>query len=284
MFDHFTGHREALGGTTEGLDTEVATTYQLIPDRTSWAAVAAAGPYHNLVGQSVAALGPVESPDVVAEFDQTEQFTDLDEAVGVVPTLLTGRVTIPEVEASDVLVAVNGEVAGAGFMIRAGGTTSTFQALVPEEAYRPGTNEVVLLIPGSDDGWIAAGEGTVATLVLHDSDGEELTVTPAGTRRLVIDQSTLVGDLLSVSGWSADPTEKVLPSEILLFFGDLLAYSGPPNETREDVPSWFDSEKLAESGFDIEIPSDEIPEGTELVTVVARFGDEAVVEYGTITR
>ena len=169
-------------------------------------------------------------------------------------------------------------------MVRAGGTTSTFQALVPEEAYRPGANEVVLLIPGSDDGWIAAGEGTVATLVLRDVDGEELAITPTGTRRLVIDQSAVVGDHLSVSGWSADPTEKVLPSEILVFFGDVLAYSGPLNSTRTDVPQWFDSENLAESGFDIEIPSAEIPEGTERVTVVARFGDEAIVEYGTITR
>ena len=179
VFDHFTGHREALGGTTAGLDTEVATTHQLIPDRTSWADVGAVGPYNNLVGEALAALDPVEAPDIVAEFDQAEQLTDLEPSAGLVPTLLTGRVTIDDVAAPDVLVAVNGEVAGSGFMIRAGGTTSTFQALVPEEAYRPGANEVVLLIPGSDDGWIAAREGAVATLVLRDVDGEELAITPA---------------------------------------------------------------------------------------------------------
>ena len=95
-FDHFIGHREALGGTTERLDTEVATTYQLVPDRTSWADVAAVGPYNNLVGEALGALDPVEFPDVVAEFDQAEQLTDLDPSAGVVPTLLTGRVTIPD--------------------------------------------------------------------------------------------------------------------------------------------------------------------------------------------
>ncbi len=169
-------------------------------------------------------------------------------------------------------------------MIRAGGTTSTFQALVPEEAYRPGANEVVLLIPGSDGGWIAAGEGAVATLVLRDGNGEELAITPAGSRRIVIDRSVVVGDRLELSGWSADPSEKVLPSEILVFFGDVLAISGPPNESRSDVTRWFNSEDLAKSGFEIEIPSADLPEGTERVTVVARFGDEAVVEYSTITR
>ncbi len=284
VFDHFIGHREALGGTLAGLDAEIAATYQLVPDRTSWSGVAAVGPYDNLVGEVMAALDPVGAADVVAEFDQAEDFTDLDPSAGVVPTLLTGRVTTDDSASPDILVAVNGEVAGAGFMIRADGTTSTFQALVSEGAYKPGTNEVVLLIPGADDRWIAAGEGTVAKLVLRDADGEELAITPAGTRRLVIDQSVAVGDQLSVSGWSADPTEKVLPDEILVFFGDLLAYSGPPNETRSDVPRWFDSDGLAISGFDIEIPSADIPEGSERVTVVARFGDEAVVEYGTITR
>ncbi|HEX2370239.1 MAG TPA: sulfatase-like hydrolase/transferase [Acidimicrobiia bacterium] len=285
VFDHFTGHREALGGTLTGVDAELVTTYQLIPDQTSWAAVAAVGPYNDLVGEAMAALDPVEAPDVVAEFDQAEQFTDLDPSAGLVPTVLTGRVTIgTDAAAPDVLVAVNGEVAGAGFMIRAGGTTSTFQAVVPEEAYQPGSNEVALVIPGADGRWIAAGEGTVAALVLRDGNGEELAVTPAGTRRLVIDQSVVLGDRLVLSGWSADPSEKVLPSEILVFFGDVLAFSGPPNESRIDVTRWFDSEDLAESGFEIEIPSADLPEGTERVTVVARFGDEAVVEYSTITR
>jgi Sulfatase len=284
VYDHFTGHREALGGTLAGLDAELATTYQLIPDQTSWAGVASAGPHHNLVGEAMAALDSVEAPDVVAEFDQAEQFTDLDPSAGLVPTLLTGRVTIADVPAPDVLVAVNGEVAGAGFLIRAGGTTSTFQALVSEEAYQRGSNEVVLLIPAADGGWIAAGQGTVATLMLRDGNGEELAITPAGSRRIVIDRSVVVGDRLVLSGWSADTSEKVLPSEILVFFGDVLAYSGPPNESRSDVTRWFDSEDLAKSGFDIEIPEADLPEGTERVTVVARFGVEAVVEYGTITR
>ena len=48
-----------------------------------------------------------------------------------------------------------------------------------------------------------------------------------------------------------------------MFFGDVLAFSGPPNESRSDVPGWFDSEDLAKSGFDIEIPSADVPEGTE---------------------
>ena len=100
----------------------------------------------------------------------------------------------------------------------------------------------------------------------------------------MIDRSNVTGGQLQVKGWSADTQEKVLPSEILVFFGDELVYHGPPNLERSDVPEWFDSENLAMSGFDVAIPAADIPEDTERVTVVARFGDQAVVEYGTITQ
>ncbi len=50
-FDHFIGHREALGGTTERLDTEVATTYQLIPDRTSGPRSPQSGPTTTSLGK-----------------------------------------------------------------------------------------------------------------------------------------------------------------------------------------------------------------------------------------
>jgi hypothetical protein len=183
----------------------------------------------------------------------------------------------------DVLVSVNGTVAGVGYLVRAGAGTADFSAVVPEGAYRPGANEVVLLIPASDGGWVAAGGGTVARLVLHDAGGEELPLSPPTSRRVVIDRSAVTGDQLQVKGWSADTSAKEVPTEILVFFGDELAFTGPPNLERSDVPEWFDSEALAMSGFDIAIPVADIPEGTERVTVVARFGDVAVAEYGTIT-
>lgn len=283
-YDHFTGHREALGGAVDSLAAEVAWIHTLIPDQTSWAGVAAAGPHAHLVGATTATLDPVAVDGVIAEFDQADGYAQLDPSRGIVPTVLTGRVGIPDaIETTDVLVAVNGRVWGAGFLVRAGGVTATINALVPEEAYRPGANEVVLLISDGGGGWIAAGDGSVAPLVLRDADGDALAVAPATSQRVVIDKSIINGDQLQVRGWSADISEKVVPSEILVFFGDRLAFHGPPNLSRSDVPQWFDSEDLAMSGFDIAIPTAEIPDGIDRVTVVARFGDVAVAEHGTIT-
>jgi Sulfatase len=283
-YDHFTGHREALGGSVDSLDDEIAHNYELIADQSSWAGIAAVGPYADLVGQPAASLEPRMVEGVVAEFDQAERYADLDPGAGIVPTVLTGRVTLPDdLAKGDVLVSVNGAVAGAGYLVRAGAGTSSFSAVVPEEAFRQGNNDVVLLVPTTDGGWIAAGGGTVGRLVLHDADGDELPLSPATSRRVVIDRSEVTGDQLVVKGWSADTSAKEVPSEILVFFGDQLAFNGPPNLERSDVPEWFDSDTLAMSGFDIAIPVVDIPEGTERVTVVARFGDTAVAEYGTIS-
>ena len=44
LYDHFTGHREALGGSADGLDEEVAWTHQLIADQTSWWGSPRSGP------------------------------------------------------------------------------------------------------------------------------------------------------------------------------------------------------------------------------------------------
>ncbi|MDQ3782476.1 MAG: sulfatase-like hydrolase/transferase, partial [Actinomycetota bacterium] len=283
-YDHFTGHRQALGGAVDGLADEVIHLRTLVPDQSSWAAVAAVGPHADMVGRPLSSLAPTASAEVIAEFDQAEVYQALDPAAGIVPTVLTGRLALPAgVAASDVLVAVNGTVSGAGYVVAAGAGTASFSALVPEEAYVSGSNEVTLLIPTDSGRWIAATDGSVAPLVLRDADGDELDVVPPMSRRVVIDHSVIEGDRLQVKGWSADTAEKVIPSEILVFFGDQLAFHGPTNLVRGDVPEWFGSKNLELAGFQIEIPAADIPDGTQRVTVAARFGDVTVVEYSTIT-
>ena len=112
-YDHFTGHRESLGGSADGLDEEVAWTHQLIADQTSWWGVAAVGPHADLVGDPTASLDPASDPAAVAEFDQAAQFADLDPAAGIVPTVLTGRATLPDDVAAERCAGV-GERHGVG--------------------------------------------------------------------------------------------------------------------------------------------------------------------------
>ncbi len=286
-YDHFTGHREALGGDVGGLAGEIEATYGLIPERVTWSDIAAVGPYASLVGSPVSVLAPVTDSAVVTEIDQAGDYADLDPGVSRVPTVLTGRVAVDDtMEVRHGLVAVNDTVRGAAFLLRDGAGTATFSALVPEEAYATGSNQVTLLLPVAGGGWLQASSGTVAPLVLRDADGEELEVVPLSSRRVVIDVSEVDGDSdrFRVKGWSGDTSAKETPSELMVFFGDHLAYHGAPNLERKDVVGWFKSDNLLLSGFDFSIPAADIPPGAERVTVAARFGDVTVVEHATITR
>jgi hypothetical protein len=282
-YDHFTGHREALGGPLDGLFDEVEAVRALVPDQSSWRGVAAVGPHADLVNRPVTELDPDVDDRIVAEVDQEPTYADLDPDAGVVPTVLTGRVTMPpELTERDVLVAVNGIVSGAGSRVAANGDTSVFQALVPEEAYRPGPNEVTVLVPTGTGGWLQAASGAVERIVLRDATGAELAVAPAGDRRVVIDATSVESDQLRLQGWAADIEAKRPADEILVYFGDQLVHHGPPNAERTDVVGWYHSDDLLMSGFDLRIPASEIPAGTERVTVAGRFADEAVVVYASV--
>jgi hypothetical protein len=282
-FDHFTGHRESLGGPVDGLFDEVEAAHTLVPDQSSWRGVAAVGPYADLVNTAVTELEPAVDDRVVAEFDQEATCADLDPGTGIVPTVLTGRVTVPsELTDRDVLVAVNGSVSGAGYRVADNGDTWVFQALVPEEAFQPGPNDVALLVPSGAGGWILAGNGAVEPVVLRDATGAEVTVEPAGDRRVVIDGTEIESDELRLKGWAADTVDRRPAEEILVYFGDQLVEDGPPNAERTDVVGWYKSDQLLMSGFDVSIPTDDIPPGTERVTVVGRFADGAVIVYASV--
>jgi hypothetical protein len=282
-YDHFTGHREALGGPVDGLFDEIEAVHELVPDQSSWRGVAAVGPYADLVNAPVAELGAAADDRVVAEVDQEPTYADLDPDTGIVPTVLTGRVTMPpDLTERDLLVAVNGTVSGAGYRVAADGDTWEFQALVPEERYQPGHNEVTVLVPTGSGGWIQAASGTVERVVLRDADGEDVAIEPAGDRRVVIDGTTIESDQLRLKGWAADTVDKLPAEEILVYFGDQLVEHGPPNAERTDVVGWYHSDQLLMSGFDLSIPTADIPPGTERVTVVGRFADGDVLLYATI--
>jgi hypothetical protein len=254
-----------------------------VPDQTSWPGVAVTGPYADQIGQLLSDLDPIADDRLVATLDQAAQAAAIDLSTGVVPTVLTGRITLPdELAGPDILVSVNGTVSGAGFTVRDSGDVFTFSALVPEEVYNLGSNDVQILAPGPDGRLHVAESGTVQATELRDGNGEHLLIVAPGQRKVVIDAATIDGGNLRVKGWSADTGEKVPAESMLIFFGDQLAYEGPPNLERSDVPQWFDSEDLRLSGFDILIPVSDIPAEAERVTIVGKFSADAVLGYATI--
>ncbi len=278
--------------TREGADTDLDSLYaavrrnhEWIPDQKGWVGVASVGPYRDLVGRAMAELAPRIDESLQWSFVQADRLAAVDRASGFVPTLLSGRVQIPEgVEGDDLLFAVNGTVAGTGFLIRESATTGELRGLLAEELIGEGTNTVTLLVPDpSGTGWLTGAAANLAITYLAD-DGHVLDVRPEGNRLLEIDGVKATAEGWVISGWTADIRQKLTADRIYVFVADQLVAFGPPNKDNKNVVVWHKSDNLLRSGFTFTIPNDLVSDELERLTVIAEFGSYAISSPATLTR
>jgi hypothetical protein len=111
--------------------------------RDDWLGVAAVGEHGDLVGQPVSGLdGSWQAVD--CQLDQADALAQVDFSSGYVPLLVTGRLQLPEgmPAPGEMLVGLNGLVAGLGGVLECKGGVCQFSALLAEEAFREGVNEI----------------------------------------------------------------------------------------------------------------------------------------------
>lgn len=276
---------EGEGASTDlaELIDQVERNYSWVPDQNSWLGVAGVGPYGGLVGQPVAALDVEKNEELRWSLEHGASLGDVDPDSGKVQTLLTGRIEVPEgTIPDDVLVVLNGTVAGVGYVSRDTASGGAIRGLVAEELVLDGPNDIDILIPNGSS-WIS-GSADVLRLELHAEDGRRIELNKEGSRRIQVDAVTAADFGWIVSGWSADVTKKVVPDTIYVFAGNQLLASGPPTEDNANVVRWFGSDDLLRSGFSFDIDATEVPEGVDQLTVVAEFGDYAIGDPARLTR
>jgi len=276
----------------EGVSTDLSMLYdqvernrEWVPDQSSWLTVAAAGPYASLLGQPLEDLAVTHSDELVWSLDRGADLAEADIQSGQIQTLLTGRVELPPgTTEDDLLVAVNGVVAGFGFVSRDSSDGGALRALLAEQMILDGLNRIEVLIPGEDgDTWIL-GESDVLTLQFVTEDGRELEVRAEGNRRVQVDKATKTDAGWELVGWAADVTKKLVPDMIYVFAGDQLIAFSPPNTENKNVVRWFASDDLLESGFTIDVDGGLIPQDVAQLTVVAEFQNLAVLDHVSLTR
>lgn len=261
---------------------QVSRNHQWIPDQGSWQAVAGVGRNAELVGIPVGSLLVHDDPDLRWSIDKPLDSVDRDG--GQVQTLVTGRVELPAgVTANDILIVVNGRVAGVGFITRDSATGGTIRSLLAEDLVADGSNDVRVLIADPSGGWIA-GESDVLILEFVADDGHRLELRSEGSRRLQVDEITVTTEGWQVIGWAADVVKKETPDSIYVFVGDVLVAWGPPNEDNKNVVRWFGSDDLLRSGFSFEIASELVPAEIDQLTVVAEFGSYAIGDRARLER
>ena len=263
---------------------QVDRNHQWVPDQGSWTAVAGAGPHAGLVGEQLEDIETTTSADLRWSLSQADELAEVDRATGWVPTYISGRLEVPEgAESDDLLVAVNGTIAGTGLLTRDSSGSGEIHALVAEDLVAEGQNEVQILISDGSDSWITGSQADLTVEYLTE-EGRRLELTPEGNRRIEITgvEQTESGGW-EITGWAADVSNKVPPDYIYIYAGDQLLMSAEPNEDNKNVTRWFKSEDLLRSGFSYEIEPDSIPSGLQRFTVIAEFGDVAVETPATMT-
>jgi len=264
---------------------QVRRNHEWMPDQGSWMRVAAVGRYADLVGRPVAELDPQVSDGLRWSLTQSEELSDVSRASGFVPTFVSGRLQLPVgVEGDDLLLVVNGTVAGTGFVIRDSDTSGEIRGLLAEELVIDGANEVAILVPDPQGGGWLIGAAADITVDYIAEDGHQLDIRSEGDRRLEISAISETETGWLIKGWAADVKEKLTADWIYVFAGDQLLVSSPPNIDNENVVRWFKSEDLLHSGFNFEIPADQVPDDLDRLTVIAEFGDYAIESPATLTR
>jgi hypothetical protein len=274
---HWCCSREGASTDIARLFDQVERNHQWVPNQESWLGVAAVGPYADRVGKPVSDLAPDISDELRWTFDYEDGLTSVDRGSGFAQTLITGRLELPDgIQDDQLLVAVNGEVAGAGFVSRDTATGGQIRALIAEEMLQDGRNEVSILIPDLEGGgWLTGSADDVALQYLAD-DGHTLELRPEGDRRIQIDDVNRTDSGWNVVGWAADIRQKRTPDRVYVFAGDVLVAFGPPNLDNKNVVRWYGSDDLLRSGFTFDIDSEAVPDQIDRLTVVAEFGDYAI--------
>ena len=261
------------------LYAQVDRNHRWVPDQDSWLGVAAVGRYAELVGRPVSDLLVVESEELRWSLDRGNDLAEADFASGKVQTLLTGRIELPPgTTGNDVLLVLNGRVAGVGFVSRDSSGGGAIRGIVAEELVEEGRNEIDILVPGSDGQSWLAGVVEVLKLEFVTDDGRVLDVRAEGSRRIQVDKVIPTDAGWEIVGWAADVQRKVTPDMIYVFAGDRLVVAGPPNTDNANVVRWFGSEDLLESGFTFDIDATLVPNDVDQLTVVAEFEAYAVAD------
>ncbi len=256
---------------------QVARNHDWIPDQSSWLGVASVGGYGPLVGRPVEELGVETNPDLRWTLDLGADLGEVDRSSGFVQTLLTGRVEMPEGVISDeVVLVLNGTVAGVGYVVRDSADGGVIRGLVAEELVSEGPNEIDLLVAKPDGSGFYSGTVADLTVELYAGDGHRLDLRREGGRRIEVGMVAREGDSWRLEGWAADVVAKETPDMIYVFAGEALVAAGPPNLDNPNVVRWFGSQDLLRSGFAFTIDAGRLPPGLEQLTVVAEFGMVAV--------
>ncbi|MEM7354270.1 MAG: sulfatase-like hydrolase/transferase [Acidobacteriota bacterium] len=237
-----------------------------------------AGTYPELYGRKLAEIGWQEQETVRADMAGQTLFDHYDRAGTYSPTFITGilETTATDEACCDLAVAVNGTIRATVRTFGKSPGPLQFAALVPEDAFRQGSNQVDLLRvrgggPRPNLERLASSGGPSYALVQDavgqtsgvEHRGRNLPITPSALSGFV--EGVEVGGKVRISGWAADVEAEAAPEAVLVFYRGELVYRGLTTGSRDDINQAQGLPLSVRTTFQFEVPGSRIPD-------VARFG------------
>ena len=112
----------------------------------------AMGPHPELMGRHLDDITVAGPTDVTIDLDDEELFANVQPSGSFVPVRIRGLASVPGqgAPALTLAVAVNGIIQAATHTLPAPGPTAIFSAMVPANAFRPGSNQVEVFVISVD--------------------------------------------------------------------------------------------------------------------------------------
>jgi len=226
------------------------------------------GPHDSLIGQHLDNVSVAWDKSITAEFDQELLFNKVDPETHIIPAHITGQIHAQGVIETpfNLAVAVNGTIRAVMRTFGHKGSEARFSAMVPEDVFQRGMNEVEVFVVSEGEGQPHLIRTRIQTSVkyyLIQSSGLGIVINSSKGRSIPVVQNALkahldiadVGnDYVVFAGWAADVKNSQLPEIIVVFADGEFLYSGRTNMNRPDVAKAFDNPALKSAGFKYRFP------------------------------
>jgi hypothetical protein len=228
------------------------------------------GGYGSVVGQSTV-LAPSETSGLEASVDEDWRFSHVAPELGFLPGYVRGAVTGDVRPGTHIAVALNGSVETVVPIYDMRNGRAKFSALLPEEGFQPGFNELDLFavsgqvndpvlqtIEFSNSRRFHLQRGTEGQIVaLSDSTGESWEIVNGDVIRGAIDEAfwdltdISRSDLkdLHVAGWAANEGTTRPADQIVIFVNGVFAGTASVDRERPDMQSAYQTAQMQFSGF-----------------------------------
>jgi hypothetical protein len=233
-------------------------------------AIFSVGPHPQLLGRSLDSLSVVDASSFDVQLEGEPFYRQVRTDGPFLPAGVTGRVLgDPQGgPARELAVSVNGTIRAVTRTSPYWEENRAFEAVVPPESFREGTNAVdILLITGHGDRLaLRRGARPQVGFTLEQPSAEEaFLVGDDGTRIPIVSGQisgwttagvSPSGDRVYVGGWAVDGRERRPVRSVVVFRDGRSFTEGRTHIRRPDAVEMFGSEELARSGFHFEFPPD----------------------------